>query len=272
MSETIQIRSYDPCMAALLQQRPSTIIRAANVTASGLADASRKLFGAEWDRLRVIGRGYVDEAWSMSTGTGAAHYGLMPVDIDRHTIGLAIRSESHATRFESSRGEATWLKWVELTKAALLNASSHGGSTPTGAASMRVRRLASIQSALGMPITDLARVLCVSRQALYKWLDASNELRLQEASRARLTLIERIAAQWRERSQATLSTVVHEPLEGGDTLFAILSGDEIDEIRVTQALDSLVRVLQNKPRTRSQKLFDAGYKRRTTIRPLPSDE
>lgn len=143
---------------------------------------------------------------------------------------------------------------------------------PQAAARQRVKRLAAIQAALGLSTADLAQVLHLSRPGLYKWLDASNDLRLQEAKRERLAKVERIANRWRERSVRPLGSFAHEPLAGGGTALAMMSAEDIDEIAVLGALDELVAKAAGKPKSRSQKLTEAGFRRRPSSRSLPSDD
>ena len=51
-----------------------------------------------------------------------------------------------------------------------------------------------------------------------------------------------------------------------------LSSDAIDEAALRAAFDELTAKLQAQPKTLSQRLADAGFKRRPSIRSLPSDE
>lgn len=103
-------------------------------------------------------------------------------------------------------------------------------------------------------------------------VDVSNDVKLQGASRERLAAVERIAKQWRERSTAPLGSVAHEPLADGHTVLAMMVAEHIDEAAVVGALDELLAKLQGKPKSRSQKLADAGFKRRPSSRSLPSDD
>ena len=133
-------------------------------------------------------------------------------------------------------------------------------------------RLAAIQAALGFTTQDLAAVLGLSRPQLYRWLDAADDVRMQDAKRQRLAAVERVAKAWQERSPAPLRSVAYEPLANGSTLFALLSSDAIDEAALRAAFDELNAKLQAQPKTLSQRLADAGFKRRPSIRSLPSDE
>ena len=121
-------------------------------------------------------------------------------------------------------------------------------------------------------MSNLAQALGLSRPGLYKWLDASSDVKLQGASRERLAAVERIAKQWRERSTAPLSSVSNEPLADGRTVLAMMVADQVDEAAVVGAFDELLGKLAGKPKTRSQKLAEAGFKRRPTAKSLPSDE
>lgn len=134
------------------------------------------------------------------------------------------------------------------------------------------RRLAALQAALGLSTSNLAQALGLSRPGLYKWLDASSDVKLQGASRERLAAVERIAKQWRERTTAPLSSVSNEPLADGRTVLSMMVADQFDEATVVGAFDELLAKLAGKPKTRSQKLAEAGFKRRPSAKSLPSDE
>ena len=115
-------------------------------------------------------------------------------------------------------------------------------------------------------------MLGLSRPQLYRWLDAADDVRMQDAKRQRLAAVERVAKAWQDRSSAPLRSVAHEPLANGSTPFALLSADAIDEAALRAAFDELTAKLQAQPKTLSQRLADAGFKRRPSIRSLPSDE
>jgi hypothetical protein len=136
----------------------------------------------------------------------------------------------------------------------------------------RIERLTAIQAVLGLSMLDFAQVLGLSRPDLYKWLDASKDMKLDEASRERLTVVEHIARHWRERSAAPLRSVVNEPLAGGQTALSMMVADAIDEAAIVGAFDELAVKLRSKPKSRSQKLADAGFTRRPSARALPTDE
>jgi len=134
------------------------------------------------------------------------------------------------------------------------------------------KQFVSIQAVLGLPMGDLARVLGLSRAELYKWLDDSEDLKLHEGFRRRLGAVERIAGRWRERSGAPFVSVAHEPLAAGQSAFSMLVADLIDEAAIVGAFDELLARLTVRPRSRSQRLADAGFTRRPSIRALPPDD
>lgn len=136
----------------------------------------------------------------------------------------------------------------------------------------RVERLVVMQAIFGLPMPDFAQVLGLSLHDLYKWLDDSNDVKLPGVSRERLSVVERIAKQWRERTSAPLRSVVNEPLACGQSALSMLAADALDEAAIVNAFDELVIKLKSKPRSRSQKLADAGFTRRPSARALPSDE
>lgn len=165
-----------------------------------------------------------------------------------------------------------WSRWSKASKEAFQKALAAAKAPPSAAARLRVERLAALQAALGLSTSDLAQALGLSRPGLYKWLDATSDVKLQRASRERLAAVERIATQWRERSKAPLSSVSNQPLANGRTVLAMMIAEQVDEAAVVGAFDELLAMLAGKPKTRSQKLAEAGFKRRPTAKSLPSDE
>lgn len=167
--------------------------------------------------------------------------------------------------------ESRWTRWAALSQEALRRSASGPVRSTTTAARSRVERLTRLQAAFGFTIRDLAAVLGVTRPQLYKWLDAAIEVKLQEKSRARLSMIERIARAWSSRSSAPLSSVSHEPLPSGDTLYARMCADVVDEAALLRSFDELVCREQQNVGSRSQRLREAGYARRLTAPALVSD-
>lgn len=134
------------------------------------------------------------------------------------------------------------------------------------------KQFVSIQAVLGLPLGELAQVLGLSRADLYKWLDDPGDMKLPEGFRRRLRAVERIAGRWRERSGAPFVSVAHEPLAAGQSAFSMLVADLIDEAAIVGAFDELLLRLNVRPRSRSQRLADAGFTRRPSVRALPSDD
>lgn len=248
MSDTIHARHYSPQQAMLRQLQPSTVINT--------ADSFHPHYS------HIIGLGAIGSAISKSM-TGATR--VMLVDIDAATSAV------RAVGVDAYRADL-WNRWAETTKAALQRPAASSRSAPSAAARLRVERLATIQAVLGLSTRDFAQVLGLSRPGLYKWLDASKDVKLQEASRERLAAVERIAKQWRERSVVPLRSVANEPLAGGQTALAMMAALAIDEASVVDAFDEIVAKLQGKPKSRSQRLADAGFTRRPSARALPADE
>jgi hypothetical protein len=139
-------------------------------------------------------------------------------------------------------------------------------------AALRVDRLTSIQASFGLPIQALAEVLGVSRPNLYKWLDASKDIGLQEANVRRLASVHLLAERWRQMCSVPLSSVMHEPLANGSTVLGMLESETIDSDAVISAFDELQARLSTQMKTRSQLRAEAGFKRRPSVRALPSDE
>ena len=136
----------------------------------------------------------------------------------------------------------------------------------------RVDCLTALQAILGFTIQDLAAVLRITRPQLYKWLDASRDITVQEANRSRLEVVERIAQAWAARSSAALSLVSKERLNDGGNLFTMLCADVINEEAIVIIFDELLARLSGKPASRSRRVRDAGFTRRPSVRSQFFDE
>lgn len=274
MSEIIQPRHYAAREAALRQRRPGAIIGEAE-----RLDAASNQFVAVWvPDLQPTGIVKMGGLVAVFSGGMTAAARCAPVQTSWSTTTV----EELDDLIPSAAGP-TWTQWAESTRKAFLEAATQAATksaTPQAVeaqdlqaeAQRRVQRLVAIQAALGLTMQDLAVALNLSRPQLYKWLDASQDVRLQEAKRQRLDAVERIAKAWQARSAAPLRAVAHEPLANGRTVFELLAADAISEAAVNAAFDELTAKLQTQPKTRSRLLAEAGFKRRPSIRSLPSDE
>jgi hypothetical protein len=265
LSDTIQSRHYSARQATLLQQRPSALI---NAVENGIDEPvqhrlpSKFYGGGQATSDYIVGTGVVGSAISKAmTGSGRV---VVLVDADWSTSSGEMAVELND--YDS------WKRWAETTKTVLTQTVPNGKLAPSAAARLRVERLTALQALFGLPISELAQVLGITRQGLYKWLDASKDLKVQGANQERLSLVERIGKQWRERSAAPLGSVAREALVDGTSVLDMLVAEVINETAVSGAFDQLVAMLQAKPKSRSQKLADAGFKRRPSARALPVDE
>jgi transcriptional regulator with XRE-family HTH domain len=256
VSDTIEARIYNAQRATLLQRRPSTII-----------DAAESFHSAVPMQFYGGGQTHLIGSHRMVTKLTGATRTVLIVDTDVLLATSAIPTVT-VEDFDAD----SWSRWSKASKEAFQKAAVAAKAPPSAAARLRVERLAALQAALGLSTSDLAQALGLSRPGLYKWLDASSDVKLQGASRERLAAVERIAKQWRERSTAPLSSVSNEPLADGSTVLAMMMADQVDEAAVVGAFDELLAMLAGKPKTRSQKLADAGFRRRPSAKSLPSDE
>lgn len=271
MSGTIQARHYTPRQAAMLQQRPSDLIEAAE---NGV-DVLERAYARAVHVLHA--QGSLHGANVNIVGVGSASRGLvtaltastkvMLVNTSRLTTAPELLAD-----FDEYQTGNSWTRWAGQAQEALRNAALNARRQTTAAARWRVERLSSLQAAFGFTIQDLAAVLGITRPQLYKWLDAANDIKLQEASRARLSTVERIAREWSSRSDAPLSSVSKEPLTAGGTVFALMSADVIDDDVVIGVFHELMAKHHERPKSRSQRLRQAGFARRPSVRSLPSDE
>lgn len=271
MNNTIQVSQYAARQTALSQQSISGLIESGKNIAAAMDSAhsrcvhvlyeNSKLQGVPFGIFGIdnVGRGHVPV---LTAGTKVMLLGT----------GLPTTAPDFLDESDEFHDENSWSRWASLAKEALRNAALTARRQTTAAARWRVDRLSALQAAFGFTIQDLATVLGITRPQLYKWLDVGNDIKLQEASSARLATVERIAKEWTARSKAPLRSVSKEPLNGGDNVFAMLSVEVISEDAVTAAFDELAGKLQEKPKTRSQRLREAGFTRRPSVRALLSDE
>lgn len=271
MSNTIQGRHYTARHAALLQRRPCDIIKAADSIEDVVENHEPFMVQFNYSSTTLSG------THSNLVGAGVPGRVLKaPLTAGTKVVVLNASWPTTAPELivdlDEHQADNSWSRWTSQAKEALKKAASVAPRQTTAAARWRVERLSSLQAAFGFTIQDLAAVLGITRPQLYKWLDAANDIKLQEASRARLATVERIAKEWAARSSAPLSSVAKEPLAAGASVFALLSADVIDDVGVIAAFDELVGKLQERPKSRSQRLREAGFTRRLSVRSLPSDE
>ena len=270
MSDTIQARHYTARQAALLQQRPRDLIEAAESPVQALEGAYSPTVHVLYDQSRLHGT-------NVNVVGGGSRRGLVTALTAGAKVMLVSMSwpttvpELHVD-LDEYQAENSWTRWAGQAKDALQNAASTARRQTTAAARWRVERLSALQTAFGFTIQDLAAVLDITRPQLYKWLDAANPTQPQEANRARLATIERIAKEWTSRSKAPLSSVSKEPLTTGGTVFTLMSADVINDAAVIGAFDELMAKLQEMPKSRGQRLREAGFTSRPSMRSLPSDE
>jgi hypothetical protein len=246
VSEIIQPRRCAAREAALRQRRPGAIID----EAERLAAASNQFVAVWVPELQSSGIVKIGGLVAVFSGGMTAATRCAPVQTSWSTTAL----EEVDDLLVDAAG-TTWTHWAESTRKAFLDAAAKTADKNAkpqtreaqdlqAEAQRRVQRLVAIQAALGLTMQDLAVALNLSRPQLYKWMDPSQDVRLQETKRRRLDTVERIAKAWQARSAAPLRAVAHEPLANGRTVFELLAADAIDEATVNAAFDELTAKLQ----------------------------
>lgn len=212
------------------------------------------------------------------TGTFSARSVEM---LDRPTCSISIVNENNFDweRVHFVSNEQPWLtnlsisgawhRWFETTRELL---SENPQTTNDTAANLRVERLSKLQAILGFPTLETAKCLGITRQNLYKWLDPSKGITLHEENRKRLIALEGLAKYWGELTKAPLVSVAQEPLNDGSIILDLLSAEYLDEKAVKAAFKELAEKLKKKPKTLSQRIKEAGFKRRPSPRSLDADE
>lgn len=246
MSDTIRTRYQRNMPAALLQQRPSTLINEVE---------GRERTNVYCQPIYVDKRESINSLYTISTAP----------------IGGFITGSTGVVGVGSAALDG-WTQWAAITKKLLQQQEPKSKLIAKAAAKVRINRLTQIQTAFGLPTLVLAEILGITRQGLYKWLDATKEITLQESSRQRLAVVERLAKLWTERSNRPLSSVVYEPLNGEQTLIQILTESTLDETKIANIFNGLVEKLQDKPKSLSQRMADAGFSRRPSARALLARE
>ena len=267
---TIQ-RHYDGQEKALDQQHPTRLM--AEVESREVASKH-----SSWVGFRGVSPLAIDIHKGREYGhfsTGAT--GVVQLFDDDYSTGGPAVVQNAATgsvfKPESvSQDEGFWLRWCETTKELLLQSQTFSEPTTSVAAKLRVDRLSTIQAALGLPAQTLADVLRVSRPGLYKWLDASQDIAMRPDNIQRLAIVDDLAKQWRNLTHSPMSSVAYEPLLAGCTVLDLLKFEAIDVDAVIAAFSELVDKLHSKPKTLSQKMAEAGFKRRPSLSSLPADE
>lgn len=268
MSHTIQCSPQ----ARLFQQKPSSLINAIESHEFINIDQQPSGFHRGGLVLSSAPRS-ADAVRSFVTGsiTGA----VVLIGAIYPTGGLTITDDEEAGRINPewiSSDASTWARWVGTTKSLLQRHELKSKPIPSAAAMLRVERLTRLQAVLGIPMQAMASALGITRQGLYKWLDATKEITLQEASRQRLAAVEHLAKLWSERSRAPLASVIHEPVKDGRTVLQMLADANLDEDAISSVFDELAKGLQGKPKSLSQRMAEAGFKRRSSAKALPADE
>lgn len=282
MSDTIETRYQLAKQASLTQHSPSALIEAIErrELASGLFPAEGLYRAVPTSNYHVVrsadrtqdGRAIFEHAVAITAGSIAT---VVLIDADYPTSGTVWTDEVSADRVKPewvSSDANCWVRWTETAKQLLQQLETDVRPVSRATSTLRVERLSKIQAALGLPMQALAQVLGISRPGLYKWFDASKDITLQQASRQRLDVVERLAKLWAERSSAPLVSVAHEPLASGRTVLELLCEQALDEAVVLEAFNEVLAKLQAKPKSLSQRMAEAGFSRRPTRRSIPDDE
>lgn len=268
MSSTLESRNRAALRAVLAQQRPRELIRAAERFDGSIED------DAYAPTVHVNELLIPDvETFTGGSTIGAPATAPTTAVVLVATIGGASPDCDPSIVFAHYRSQLnSWARWTDKAKEALRQGALVDHRSSTAAARLRVDRLTSLQAAFSFTVQDLAAVLGITRTQMYKWLDAAAEIKLQESSRARLGMAERMAKEWTARSTMPLSSLSKEPLGSGGTILTLLTADIVDEGSVLSAFEELREKMQGKPKTRGQRLREAGFTRRPSARSLPSDE
>lgn len=141
--------------------------------------------------------------------------------------------------------------------------------SPKGAAR---DRLVAVQVALGLAPPALAAALHVSTTRLFQLMSPDAGARpLLQPEAARIDAVERVAKAWAKRTTAPMRAVAHLPVADGRTGVDLLAAETFSEQDLSAALDELLAMLEAQPKSRSHLMRASGYRRRPSVRALPSD-
>ncbi len=271
VSATIQMHHYTAHQPKLVQQRMDYLSEAAENAVDVLAGAYARAVNllAQGGSAGGFNANIID---SGSSGRGLKTAFLANTKVLLLNVPRPTTAPEQLVDLDEYKAEDGWTRWTGQANEALQNAASTVRRQTTAVAIWRVERLSSLQAAFGFTIQDLAAILGITRPQLYKWLDAANSIKLQEASRARMATVERIAREWSSRTKVPLSSLSKETLAAGGTVFALMSAEVIDDRLVIGAFDELIAKIHEEPKSRSQLLREAGFARRPSVHSLPSDE
>lgn len=96
--------------------------------------------------------------------------------------------------------------------------------------------LSDLRESLGLSTADLARVLRVSRQAIYDWTAGKP---VKAENRQRLRALRDLAAAWRAHGAGPLGELRHQPIADQPSLLALLAAAPLDLVALRARLDAL---------------------------------
>ena len=97
-------------------------------------------------------------------------------------------------------------------------------------------KVARIRSDLSLNLAELARVLNVSRQAIYGWIEGVS---IRGCNRPRLEEVFRISCEWRNKSKQGMGDFVRQPMGSEPSVLNLLSEDVIDHEKLLIRLNQL---------------------------------
>ncbi|MDP2242171.1 MAG: hypothetical protein Q8K18_18695 [Burkholderiales bacterium] len=104
---------------------------------------------------------------------------------------------------------------------------------------------ATIKAAFGLSISDLAAVLQVKRPTIYAWLDPDTAPEtLRAVNLNRLTSLFSLATYWNNLNSLPAGEYMKSLVFNGDSLLKLFRQDDLDELRIKQALREINRHIE----------------------------
>lgn len=135
---------------------------------------------------------------------------------------------------------------VQKTGSSVIESSSFSTKNALSKAFLTAQeQIEDIKFYLGVPITDLAKILHVQRPAIYDWLSGSEP---RPANRERIQEVHRISKQWNSMTNQKIRTYLHAPTKANKdvTILDLLSSDTLNIAAISHALESIAAHLNEK--------------------------
>jgi hypothetical protein len=99
-----------------------------------------------------------------------------------------------------------------------------------------------IRTCFGLTVTQLAEVMQVERVTIYAWMSSNARDGMRHGSRERLSELSKIASAWAQNPPLYGKYLYEEFNAGGDTVFALLKAEALNQASFTNAYAALITI------------------------------